>query len=97
MREISNRQNDRVGFRVHVQPSAPRDELLGWNAAGELRVRIAAPAVEGRANKRLVAFLAKLFSVARREIVIESGERSRKKIVSAPQSIRQILEEIAED
>ncbi|UCF06010.1 MAG: YggU family protein [bacterium] len=97
MREINSRQNDRVGFRVHVQPSAPRDELLGWNAAGELRVRIAAPAVKGKANKRLIAFLAKQFSVTKREIVIESGERSRCKIVSAPQSIRQTLEEIAED
>lgn len=69
---------------MRIRPSAPKDELLGWNDAGELRVRVRARPVEGAANDRLVAFLAELLGVGRREIVIESGLQSRVKTVSAP-------------
>ncbi|MCX5752807.1 MAG: DUF167 domain-containing protein [Candidatus Krumholzibacteria bacterium] len=87
MKEIKDSDEGRIRFRVRVQPAAPRDELLGWNVAGELRIKVAAPPHEGEANKELVRFLAKRFAVARREIVVESGEKSRSKIVSAPASI----------
>jgi uncharacterized protein (TIGR00251 family) len=94
MRDITKRKDGRVGFRVRVQPSAPVTKLLGWNAAGELRIRIAAPPVEGSANKKLVAFLAKRLSVAKGDIHIEAGESSRVKTVSAPDSARATLEAI---
>jgi uncharacterized protein (TIGR00251 family) len=96
MKEIKDSDTGRIRFRVKVQPAAPRDELLGWNAAGELRIKVAAPPHEGEANKRLVAFLAKRFGVARREIVVESGEKSRTKSISAPVSIAEDLREIPE-
>ena len=82
---------------MHVQPSAPEGKLLGWNAAGELRIRIAAPSKKGAANKELVSFLAKLFSLKKGEIRIERGEKSRVKIVSAPASIRETLLGIPEE
>lgn len=82
---------------MHIRPAAPKNMLLGWNAAGELRVKVAAPALEGRANKALVSFLAKRFSVARRDLTIESGELSRVKIVSGPDSILPALEKIPEE
>jgi uncharacterized protein (TIGR00251 family) len=94
MKEIKDSDPGRIRFRVRVQPAAPRDELLGWNAAGELRIKVAAPPHEGAANKKLVAFLAKHFSVAKREIVVESGEKSRSKTISAPASIAEALKEI---
>ena len=81
---------------MRVRPAAPKDELLGWNPAGELRVSVAAPPAEGKANKRLVAFLAKRLSVKRGEIRIESGEQSRTKILSAPEEARTALEKIPE-
>jgi uncharacterized protein (TIGR00251 family) len=96
MKEIKDSDTGRIRFRVKVQPAAPRDDLLGWNAAGELRIKVAAPPHEGEANKRLVAFLAKRFGVARREIVVESGEKSRTKSISAPVSIAEDLREIPE-
>lgn len=92
MRDIQSRKDGRVGFRVRVRPSAPRSELLGWNTAGELRVRVAAPPVEGAANKKLVAFLAKQLSIAKSDIRIETGESSRVKTISAPDSVRGVLE-----
>jgi uncharacterized protein (TIGR00251 family) len=92
MRDIVDRMDGRVGFRVRVQPSAPATKLLGWNAAGELRIRIAAPPVGGAANRKLVAFLAKRLSIAKSDIRIEAGESSRLKIVSAPVSARDALD-----
>jgi uncharacterized protein (TIGR00251 family) len=96
MMEIKDSGRGRIRFRVRVQPAAPRNELLGWNTAGELRIKVAAPPHEGEANKELVKFLAKRFAVARREIVVESGEKSRAKSISAPASIAEALKEIPE-
>jgi uncharacterized protein (TIGR00251 family) len=94
MKEIKDSDTGRIRFRVRVQPAAPRDELLGWNTAGELRIKVAAPPHEWEANKRLVAFLAKRFGVARREIVVESGEKSRTKSISAPAALAAELGEL---
>jgi hypothetical protein len=96
MKEIKDSDKGRIRFRVRIQPAAPRDELLGWNTAGELRIKIAAPPHEGEANKKLVAFLAKRFSVPKREIELVSGEKSRTKTISAPVSIAEALREIPE-
>jgi uncharacterized protein (TIGR00251 family) len=94
MRDIVDRKDGRVGFRVRVQPSAPATKLLGWNTAGELRIRIAAPPVGGAANRKLVAFLAKRLSTARSDIRIEAGENTRVKTISAPDSARDALDRL---
>ncbi len=96
MIEINDRGDGRIGFRVRVHPAAPIDELLGWNPAGELRISIAAPPVEGKANKRLIAFLAKRLSIGKRDIRIEAGKKGRAKTLSAPETARSLLEEIPE-
>lgn len=94
MRDVTHRKDGRVGFRVRVQPSAPATKLLGWNTAGELRIRIAAPPVEGTANKKLIAFLAKQLRLSKSDIRIEAGESSRVKTISAPGSARGTLEDL---
>jgi hypothetical protein len=96
MKEIKDSGQGRIRFRVRVQPAAPRNELLGWNAAGELRIKVAAAPREGEANKELVRFLAKRFSLPRREIVVESGEKSRSKTISAPAALKETLETLPE-
>jgi len=96
MKEIKDSGQGRIRFRVKVQPAAPRNELLGWNTAGELRIKVAAAPREGEANRELVAFLAKRFSLRRREVTVESGEKSRSKTVSAPASLKEILEALPE-
>ena len=93
MKRIESKDDERVGFRVRVQPSSRKDEIVGWNDAGELRIRLAAPPVEGAANRRIPVFLAKLLGLKKRDIVIESGEKSRSKLLSAPASARTGLEE----
>lgn len=91
MKEIKTRCDGRLGFRVRIQPSAPRSELLGWNSAGELRILIAAPPVEGKANKKLIALLAKRLSVPKGDVRIETGDRGREKILTVPSAAEEAL------
>ena len=67
-----------VIFAVRVQPRANKDEIAG-EMAGALKVRLRAPAVEGRANEALIEFLAELLKTSKGAVRILSGERSRMK------------------
>jgi uncharacterized protein (TIGR00251 family) len=69
-----------VRFSVRVQPRASRSEVCGVHGDA-LRVRLAAPPVDGAANEALVALLADELDVARRSIRIVSGGASRSKTV----------------
>jgi uncharacterized protein len=66
---------------VRVQPGAKRSEVAGPHG-DRLKIRIAAPALDGRANDALVAFLAGELGVARGRIAVARGERSRDKLVA---------------
>lgn len=79
---------------VHVQPGARRTEVAGLHGAA-LKVRVAAPALEERANGALVAFVAERLGLARREVTLESGGKSRQKrlrIASAAADPRRLLD-----
>ncbi|MCC7325581.1 MAG: YggU family protein [Burkholderiales bacterium] len=65
---------------LHVQPGAARTEVAGMHGDA-LKIRLAAPPVEGRANDALRRYLADAFGVAWRDVIIERGETSRRKIV----------------
>lgn len=67
-------------FRVRVVPRASRSELVGEHD-GSLRVRIAAPPVDGAANDELVRLLAGAFRVPRNAIEITAGQTSKLKTV----------------
>jgi uncharacterized protein (TIGR00251 family) len=66
---------------LHVQPGASRSEFAGRHGE-RIKLRLAAPAVEGRANEALVEFLAAYFGVPRRNVTIISGAKSRAKRVA---------------
>jgi uncharacterized protein len=65
---------------LHVQPNARKSEIVGLHG-GALKVKIAAPASENRANAELIAFLAGVLAVARSSISIRHGATGRRKIV----------------
>ena len=65
---------------LHVQPGAKRSEFAGEHG-GRMKLRLAAPAVEGKANQALVEFLAGYFGVAKRNVRIAAGLKSRQKRV----------------
>ena len=67
-------------FRVRVVPRASRSEVVGEHD-GALRVRIAAPPVDGAANDELVRLLARAFHVSRSDVEIRAGQNSKLKQV----------------
>lgn len=69
-----------VRFSVRVQPRASRSVVEGAHA-GALKVRLAAPPVDGAANEVLVELLAEGLGVAKRAVTIVSGATARTKLV----------------
>jgi hypothetical protein len=63
---------------VRVQPGAKKSEFAGVQE-GRLRVRLAAPAVENRANKALTAFVAEALGLRVTKVTLLSGETGRQK------------------
>lgn len=63
---------------VHVQPGAKKNELAG-EMDGRLKLRIAAQAVDNKANKALLAFVAAILGVKPRNVSLENGDASRRK------------------
>lgn len=69
---------DGVTLPIRAVPRATRDALDGLSE-GALRVRLAAPPVEGAANKALIAFLAGVLAIPKRDLLLVAGERGRHK------------------
>lgn len=80
-----------VTFGVRVQPRASRDEIAGVTA-GEMKIRLCAPAVENRANEALVEHLAALLKTPKSAVRIRSGTQSRSKRVEIFGVTRQQIE-----
>lgn len=83
-------------LRLHVQPGARANAVVGLHGEA-LKVRIAAPAVENRANAALVDFLAETLGVARSAIAIRHGGTGRRKTVEirAGPALARSLEQLA--
>ncbi len=65
---------------LYVQPRSSKTEVSGLHD-GALRLRVAAPPVDGEANAEIIAFLGKRLGVAKASIHIVSGESGRRKRV----------------
>lgn len=69
-----------VRLVVHVQPRAKRTEIQGRHGDA-IKIRLAAPPVDGAANEELVRFLADLLGVPRSRVTISGGLTARRKTV----------------
>jgi hypothetical protein len=78
----------RMKLRVRATPNAHRSEVIGWEddaqAGRILRVRVAAPPLEGKANAELRDFLAKTLDLPKSKVVLEKGNASRFKSFDIP-------------
>lgn len=73
------RGNDII-IKVKIVPGSSKNKIIGvYNDA--LKISIAAPPVEGKANKKCIAYLAKYFDVAKSKIEIISGQTSKNKLI----------------
>lgn len=82
--------------RLRIVPNAKRNQAAGEHG-GAIRIKIAAPAVEGKANAALIEFLAVKLGIHTRAISLVSGEKSRDKVVElggldATEARRRLLE-----
>lgn len=69
---------------LHVQPGAKRTGVAGTHGEGtglRLKLRLAAPPIDGKANAELLRFLAASFGVPQRNVALLRGEASRQKTV----------------
>jgi len=69
-----------VTLRLHIQPGAKKTEVAGLHGEA-LKIRLAAPPVDGKANASLISFLAAQLGVAKAAVSLLSGETSRAKRV----------------
>ena len=83
-----------VTLRLHIQPGAKKTEVAGPHGDA-LKIRLAAPPVDGKANSCLVGFLAQRLGVAKASVRLVSGESSRAKRVRIddinPATVRKVL------
>ena len=72
-----------VFLSCHVQPGAKRTAVSGVYGTS-LKIALAAPPVDGKANKELCVFLAKKLGLAKSAVTLVSGQTSRDKVVFLP-------------
>jgi hypothetical protein len=81
-------------LRLLVQPKASRNEITGLHD-NALKLRLTTPPIEGRANKAVIAFIAKLLHLPKSSVTIRSGLQNRNKELlirgGDEQRVRQIL------
>ena len=73
-----------MSFGVRVNPRASRTRLLGVAGEGAeaaLKIALAVPPVDGRANEELISYLADVFDVPRSAVEVIAGEHSRNKVM----------------
>ncbi len=75
-------------LRIRATPNARKSEVIGWEEVAlvgpVLRVRVGAPAVEGKANAELRTFLAKTLGLPKSKVLLEKGDASRFKTFELP-------------
>jgi hypothetical protein len=96
MAEFVDIRPDGILIRILVQPRASKNEVVGLQA-GELKIRLTSPPVEGAANDLCRQFLSKKLRIPRRDISIVAGEKSRHKRIlvktGQPAALRQVLQD----
>ncbi|MBI2779788.1 MAG: YggU family protein [Gammaproteobacteria bacterium] len=81
-------EHDALLLAIRVQPRASKDEMV-TGQGDHLKIRIAAPPVDGKANAYLIEFLSGVFTVPKSNITILSGEvgRAKRIRIQAPRAL----------
>lgn len=80
------RDGESLVLVLHVQPGAKRTEISGLHGEA-LKIRLAAPPVDGKANEALLSFIAEVFAVPQRNVELLRGGQSRHKRVKVTGSV----------
>lgn len=84
-------------IKVKIAPGSSKNKIIGvYNDS--LKITITAPAVEGKANKKCIAYLAKYFDITKSKIEIISGKNSNNKLIKIYDiNQKEFLEKIKKD
>ena len=83
----------KITLTLHIQPGAKKTEVAGLYGDA-LKIRLAAPPVDGKANATLIGFIAERLQLAKSAISLKSGQTSRRKVlevIAAPADAAQRL------
>ena len=72
--------NGRFILSLHIQPGAKKSECAGLHGDA-LKIRLAAPPVDGKANAALIALVAKALDLPRADVTLARGGQSRLKMI----------------
>ena len=72
--------NGRITLTLHIQPGAKKTEVAGLYGDA-LKIRLAAPPVDGKANAALLGFIAERLHLAKSAVTLKSGQTSRRKVL----------------
>lgn len=70
----------RITLTLHIQPGAKKTEFAGLHGDA-LKIRLAAPPVDGKANEALIGFLATTLNLPKSAVALKSGQTSRRKVL----------------
>jgi len=81
-------------IEIHLTPNAAKDEILGHQEDGKLKVKVQSPPVDGAANKGLIAFIARKAGISKSKVRIINGLKSRNKVLEIDGDAKNILHNI---
>jgi uncharacterized protein (TIGR00251 family) len=93
---LQNLSDGTLLLRLHVQPRAAANELAGLQGDA-LKLRLTTPPVDGKANKAVIAYLAKFFHLPKSALSIKSGQQSRIKTVAIKRADEQQVRKVLAD
>ena len=78
----------RITLTLHIQPGAKTTEFAGLHGDA-LKIRLAAPPVDGKANEALIKFVAETLKLPKSAVTLKSGQTSRRKVLKVNGSSRE--------
>ncbi|HEX6733398.1 MAG TPA: DUF167 domain-containing protein [Azonexus sp.] len=83
-----------ITLTLHIQPGARTTECAGMHGDA-LKIRLAAPPVDGKANAALIAFVAERLGCGRSDVILKSGQTSRRKVLAVSGSTPEAVARLA--
>jgi hypothetical protein len=85
----------RATLTLHIQPGAKRSECAGLHGDA-LKVRLAAPPVDGKANEALLRFMAEALGIPKSAVNLKSGQASRRKVLEVAGTTAEAVNRLAQ-
>ncbi len=86
----------RLLLTLHIQPGAKKTEVCGLHGDA-LKIRLAAPPVDGKANAALLAFVADRLGLPKSAVSLKSGQTSRRKVVEVAEPPADAVQRLLSD